>query len=615
MLNRLSNALTPRFRSSARGSDRSVSGDEARTSCASDWEHASEGPFGTVLSEESLVEVDGIKIPTVLAVLWRTLLAAGGLEMEGIFRISASYTALAGFKQALSDSGDSEDAMCRAISAADGHTLAALIKAYLREVPEDLWAPVRSELTAQLASAADGDDNNALSAAAPQLVTKLHAREGSLVVFVTRCMAAVHAHESANSMGRTAIGTVFAPALVRPADDADPQTMLDWTDHAVLWALALLGAHQKEPLDAPESAKALRVAPPAVRSLSAGGSLDARLAACGGSAPVRARARRGSTIQSKSVSEIVESTLAIGRPHAKADPAGGHWLYMRTAEEILARCEREWGASAAGGASSDAATAPRAQLATVLRSALEQAKAAESHARSASALQAILASVLEGGSALPLPPSTPLALPPPPAAPQEAPPRAEGGSAAAEGSSAAAEGGSAAQSVPEGSHAVGDAEGSTSIRANILSLRLYSMPTATELMTARPTLLAALTEVMETCAALKKARDFEACCAVHRRVAEEAAPRCAVKPICQALLKAIEPFSPNGDAGDLLEQDLLADLEEAFDAQRRVAKKAPQRAACNPTLFGMPSVVSLLDEYRAALKESPRHSARHSNFS
>ena len=412
MLDRLSKFMSPR---TSRGSDRHSNGIGKRTSSA-EW--ASDSPFGTVLAEETLTNLDGLVVPTVLAMMWRVLLERGGLELEGLFRISASYTLVMEAKHDLNQACD-EEAMCHALSSADGHCLAALIKAFLRELPDDVWAPVRGELTSLLEStAAEAECDDALVGAVPSLLSCLGARaalcphlspfamtaasDQQLVSLAdwhrftachgrrargsacrlcgaraathprahllewglerprpmppwvpvqseclapnrqVRCMAAVHAAEATTRMGRAALGTVFAPSLCRPADEAGPQAMMEWTNHAVRWMAALLLAHERTPLQPPEGASVLVATSLASASPALSGQSAAQ--SVGGDVAVgarRGRARRGSTITSKDVAQVLETTLVLGKSARKGgDHAGCYWLCSQIYEEMLARYAR-----------------------------------------------------------------------------------------------------------------------------------------------------------------------------------------------------------------------------------------------------------------------------------
>ena len=112
---------------------------------------SSRGSFGYPLESVSKTPVgdSGLRVPSVLVHLWEALLKrqADGLDSEGIFRLSASADEVARVKAALEAAGASSDAgaALASLTGASGQCLAALIKAYLRELPGAPDAPFRSQ--------------------------------------------------------------------------------------------------------------------------------------------------------------------------------------------------------------------------------------------------------------------------------------------------------------------------------------------------------------------------------------------------------------------------------------------------------------------------------------
>ena len=102
----------------------------------------------------------GARVPTALAVLWDELRSRGahedkeggaadagctfteGLFTEGLFRLSAPTGEVEAARRAM-ESGRDRTA---ALATAGSHVLAALIKLYLRSLPDDQWKPVRHKL-------------------------------------------------------------------------------------------------------------------------------------------------------------------------------------------------------------------------------------------------------------------------------------------------------------------------------------------------------------------------------------------------------------------------------------------------------------------------------------
>lgn len=171
---------------------------------------------------------------------------APSLALPGIFRLSADSSELAAVKRAV----HSNDGLEKAFATASASCLAALIKvgghaahgprgerggkrwvrarhttrvhppapqAYLRELPDDIWASIREKLDSDVNSE-EGDPAT--------LVAQLPVREENLVVWLCQLMASVVEHEEVNRMGTRAVCTVIAPNLVVMPDTSDPMVML-----------------------------------------------------------------------------------------------------------------------------------------------------------------------------------------------------------------------------------------------------------------------------------------------------------------------------------------------------------------------------------------------------
>ena len=159
--------------------------------------------FGRPLAEASLV--DGV--PDVLRALWDQLLSGGGLTKEGIFRLSADEVERVTIKRRLNQAMPVEEA------AADASAIccAALIKAYLRELPDDLWREVRPHLDHLLQN---GDGDGALSPA--ELLQYLPSPERETLYWLCDCANEVAQHEASNKMSGAAIAVVLHPGPFPP---------------------------------------------------------------------------------------------------------------------------------------------------------------------------------------------------------------------------------------------------------------------------------------------------------------------------------------------------------------------------------------------------------------
>ena len=170
--------------------------------------------FGVPLADLAIAEGSfvGREVPMTLLMLWAELSARtkDGLELEGIFRLSADSSEVAAVKKRLHQAPSVEVATA-ACHAASGYCLAALIKTFLRDLPDDLWGASRPALDAAVAEAMAGRGTEEPG----ELLRQLPARSASLFAWCCDACAAVVAHEADNSMNVTAVATVMAPGLVR----------------------------------------------------------------------------------------------------------------------------------------------------------------------------------------------------------------------------------------------------------------------------------------------------------------------------------------------------------------------------------------------------------------
>ena len=217
--------------------------------------------FGVSLSHTNLVEdgESGLRVPAVLVSLWEEMLRRGddGLGSEGIFRLSANHEEVSSLKAALDaldptqlDSKATQTARS-SLAAASAQALAALIKLYLRELPDDLWDSLRAQVDAlpladqEWGSGGDGGNGpDELHGLAQGLLYQMSPSAADLVVWVCDVMVAVVAREAVNRMNIGAVSTVFAPGLVHvPAGCDDPAAFMQASERSVQLTTLLLRAH------------------------------------------------------------------------------------------------------------------------------------------------------------------------------------------------------------------------------------------------------------------------------------------------------------------------------------------------------------------------------------
>ncbi|XP_073313246.1 rho GTPase-activating protein 1-like [Primulina huaijiensis] len=142
----------------------------------------------------------GNSIPTILLLMQRHLYSQGGLQAEGIFRITAGN----------SQEEYVRDQLNRGVipEGVDVHCLAGLIKAWFRELPRGVLDSLSPEQVMQCQSEEDCD----------ALVRLLPSTEASLLDWAINLMADVVLKEHLNKMNARNIAMVFAPNMTQMAD-------------------------------------------------------------------------------------------------------------------------------------------------------------------------------------------------------------------------------------------------------------------------------------------------------------------------------------------------------------------------------------------------------------
>ncbi|KAG6414749.1 hypothetical protein SASPL_122123 [Salvia splendens] len=142
----------------------------------------------------------GNSIPTILLLLQRNMYSQGGLQAEGIFRITAGN----------SQEEYVRDQLNRGVipEGIDVHCLAGLIKAWFRELPRGVLDSLSHEQVMQCQS----------EEACDELVGLLPPTEAALLDWAINLMADVVLEEHRNKMNSRNIAMVFAPNMTQMAD-------------------------------------------------------------------------------------------------------------------------------------------------------------------------------------------------------------------------------------------------------------------------------------------------------------------------------------------------------------------------------------------------------------
>lgn len=162
---------------------------------------ASTSVFG-VSTESMQLSFDsrGNSVPTILLMMQRRLYAQGGLQAEGIFRINGDNGQEEQIREQLNRGEVPENI--------DVHSLAGLIKAWFRELPNGVLDSIEPEQVMQAQSEEE----------CARLVRLLPPTEASLMNWAVNLMADVAQLENLNKMNARNIAMVFAPNMTQMAD-------------------------------------------------------------------------------------------------------------------------------------------------------------------------------------------------------------------------------------------------------------------------------------------------------------------------------------------------------------------------------------------------------------
>ncbi|KAJ0547541.1 putative Rho GTPase activation protein [Helianthus annuus] len=162
---------------------------------------ASTSVFG-VSTESMQLSFDsrGNSVPTILLMMQRRLYAQGGLQAEGIFRVNGDNGQEEQIREQLNRGEVPENI--------DVHSLAGLIKAWFRELPNGVLDSLEPEQVMQAQSEEE----------CARLVRLLPPTEASLMNWAVNLMADVAQLEHLNKMNARNIAMVFAPNMTQMTD-------------------------------------------------------------------------------------------------------------------------------------------------------------------------------------------------------------------------------------------------------------------------------------------------------------------------------------------------------------------------------------------------------------
>lgn len=170
--------------------------------------------FGFPLEEH--LRVNGRRIALVVEKCTACLLASG-MDEEGLFRITGSASKIKKLKSAFNAGFADMSEFER-----DPHTVASVLKLYLRELPEPLMT---FDLYDEWMKAASVSDASARLQALWQVVNNLPQANQDNLRYVVKFLARLVGHREQNKMSSQNIAIVIAPNLVWPKEENQSQHM------------------------------------------------------------------------------------------------------------------------------------------------------------------------------------------------------------------------------------------------------------------------------------------------------------------------------------------------------------------------------------------------------
>lgn len=170
--------------------------------------------FGFALEEH--LRVNGRRIALVVEKCAACLLASG-MDEEGLFRITGSASKIKKLKSAFNAGFADMSEFER-----DPHTVASVLKLYLRELPEPLMT---FSLYEEWMKAASVSDSSARLQALWQVVNSLPQANHDNLRYVVKFLSRLVGHREQNKMSSQNIAIVIAPNLVWPKEENQSQHM------------------------------------------------------------------------------------------------------------------------------------------------------------------------------------------------------------------------------------------------------------------------------------------------------------------------------------------------------------------------------------------------------
>ncbi|XP_016296280.1 rho GTPase-activating protein 22-like [Sinocyclocheilus anshuiensis] len=161
-----------------------------------------------------------------------------GLDEEGLFRMPGQANLVKELQEAF-DCGDKP----QFDSNTDVHTVASLLKLYLRELPEPVVPFCKYEDFLSCAQLLAKDEEEGIQELG-KLVTTLPAANYNLLKYICKFLDEVQSHAHENKMGVQNLATVFGPNILRPKLE-DPVAIMEGTSLVQHLMTLLISKHER----------------------------------------------------------------------------------------------------------------------------------------------------------------------------------------------------------------------------------------------------------------------------------------------------------------------------------------------------------------------------------
>ncbi|VDK24268.1 unnamed protein product [Taenia asiatica] len=184
--------------------------------------------FGVRLDE--LCARDGQSVPLIMIQLCAFLRALGGLYAEGVFRINGNSRVIENLRNAADSSMSTEDGdlfLAHLERYGDIHSVASLIKLFLRELPIGLVPPSHTKELLENYNIHAEDSLVAIE----RIIHSLPPSNFRLLEYLCCFLRQVMQYQNRNKMNSTSIGIIFGPNVFRIPRESEGLTSQSTINH------------------------------------------------------------------------------------------------------------------------------------------------------------------------------------------------------------------------------------------------------------------------------------------------------------------------------------------------------------------------------------------------